>query len=139
MWWPPLRFLCHSPWTPGAAHPTLPPQCRLGVLWMTERAPAECPCLAILICLRIWQSSRLILCKQTMKCGLRPHSLCSKIWERDLIDEEIESLTSAFGDFAKVSCTHRVSIISLICNVAKTSRILERARAPTLSRDDVMP
>ena len=33
---------------------------------------------------------------------------------------------SAFGDFAKVSCTHNVSIISLICNVAKTSSILER-------------
>ena len=58
--------------------------------------------------------------------------MCSKIWERDLIDEEIESLTSAFGDFAKVSCTHNVSIISLICNVAKTSRILERVRANIL-------
>lgn len=52
--------------------------------------------------------------------------LCSKIWERDLIEEEIQSLMSAFGDFAKVSCTHNVSIISLICNVAKTSSILER-------------
>ncbi|CAL5225186.1 g7969 [Coccomyxa viridis] len=50
----------------------------------------------------------------------------SKIWERDLIEEEIQSLMSAFGDFAKVSCTHNVSIISLICNVAKTSSILER-------------
>ena len=54
--------------------------------------------------------------------------LCSKIWERDLIEEEIQSLMSAFGDFAKVSCTHNVSIISLICNVAKTSSILERVR-----------
>ena len=54
------------------------------------------------------------------------HMLCSKIWERDLIEEEIQSLMSAFGDFAKVSCTHNVSIISLICNVAKTSSILER-------------
>ena len=64
--------------------------------------------------------------------------MCSKIWERDLIEEEIESLTSAFGDFAKVSCTHRVSIISLICNVAKTSRILERVRAPILPYDGVI-
>lgn len=42
------------------------------------------------------------------------------------MDEEIQSLMSAFGDFAKVSCTHNVSIISLICNVKKTSSILER-------------
>lgn len=59
--------------------------------------------------------------------------MSSKIWERDLIDEEIQSLMSAFGDFAKVSCTHNVSIISLICNVAKTSSILERVSHPPRS------
>ncbi len=52
--------------------------------------------------------------------------VCSKIWDRELIEEEIEALMSAFAGFAKVSCTHSVSIISLICNVARTSNILER-------------
>ena len=68
-----------------------------------------------------------------MSKGVRQAWMSSKIWERDLIDEEIQSLMSAFGDFAKVSCTHNVSIISLICNVAKTSSILERVSHPPRS------
>ena len=58
---------------------------------------------------------------------------CSKIWDRELIEEEIEALMSAFSGFAKVSCTHNVSIISLICNVARTSNILERVTSLLLS------
>ncbi|EIE26095.1 aspartate kinase [Coccomyxa subellipsoidea C-169] len=60
----------------------------------------------------------------------------SKIWDRELIEEEIEALMSAFSGFAKVSCTHNVSIISLICNVARTSNILERVFR-VLGRQDV--
>jgi hypothetical protein len=55
---------------------------------------------------------------------------CSKIWDRELMYEEVEALRDAFSGFAKVSCTHGVSIISLICNVARTSNILERVRVP---------
>jgi hypothetical protein len=65
-----------------------------------------------------------------MTCTLVSRAACSKIWERELIEEEVQSLMAAFAGFARVSCTHAVSIISLICNVARTSHILERARRP---------
>jgi hypothetical protein len=63
---------------------------------------------------------------------------CRRIWERELIEEEVQSLMAAFSGFARVSCTHSVSIISLICNVARTSAILERVSALFLSCADRM-
>lgn len=48
------------------------------------------------------------------------------LWERDLIDEELESLMTAFGGVAKASYRRGMSILSLICNVQRTSIILER-------------
>lgn len=49
------------------------------------------------------------------------------LWERDLIDEELESLMNAFKGVAITSYRRGMSIISLICNVQRTSEILERA------------
>jgi len=51
----------------------------------------------------------------------------SRIWSRDLIDDELDSLVSSFTDIAKVSYQRRMAIISIICNVERTSEILERA------------
>ena len=48
------------------------------------------------------------------------------LWERDLIDEELESLMNAFAGVAKTSYRRGYSILSLICNVDKSSEILER-------------
>ena len=48
------------------------------------------------------------------------------LWERDLIDEELEALMEAFKGVAKTSYRRGYSILSLICNVKKTSEILER-------------
>lgn len=53
------------------------------------------------------------------------------LWERDLIEEELESLMTAFGGIAKASYRRGMSIISLICNVQRTSTILERVRGWT--------
>ena len=44
------------------------------------------------------------------------------------MDYEMEALLRSFEGTARVSCQHGMSIISLICNVARTSEILEQAR-----------
>lgn len=44
------------------------------------------------------------------------------------MDYEMEALMRSFEGTARVSCQHGMSIISLICNVARTSEILEQAR-----------
>jgi hypothetical protein len=54
----------------------------------------------------------------------------SKFWDRDLIDEELESLKRSLAHVATVTVHRGFSIISLICNVERTSQILERVRAP---------
>ena len=46
------------------------------------------------------------------------------------MDYEMEALMRSFEGTARVSCQHGMSIISLICNVARTSEILEQARPP---------
>jgi aspartate kinase len=48
------------------------------------------------------------------------------LWERDLIDEELDSLMKDFDGIAKTSYRRGMSIMSLICNIEKTSAILER-------------
>ena len=48
------------------------------------------------------------------------------LWERDLIDEELDSLMAAFDGVAKASYRRGMSILSLICNVKRTAEILER-------------
>eukprot|EP00890_Picochlorum_soloecismus_P004047 jgi/Picsp_1/4643/NSC_02013-R1_precursor monofunctional aspartokinase len=58
------------------------------------------------------------------------------LWERDLIDEELESLMKAFTGVAKTSYRRGMSILSLICNVKRTSEILERVFR-VLGRDNV--
>eukprot|EP00884_Botryococcus_braunii_P010481 jgi/Botrbrau1/19434/Bobra.0338s0057.1 len=50
----------------------------------------------------------------------------SKFWDRDLIDEELEGLKRSLSHVATVSVHRGYSIISLICNVDRTSQILER-------------
>jgi len=49
------------------------------------------------------------------------------LWERDLIEEELESLMCAFEGWATASYRRGMSIVSLICNVRRTSEVLERA------------
>lgn len=48
------------------------------------------------------------------------------LWERDLIDEELDALMVAFAGIATASYRRGMSILSLICNVQRTSEILER-------------
>ncbi|KAL3149573.1 hypothetical protein ABBQ32_002349 [Trebouxia sp. C0010 RCD-2024] len=52
----------------------------------------------------------------------------SKMWSRDLVDAELDALVSAFKakGIARVSYKRAMSCVSLICNVEKTSQILER-------------
>lgn len=62
--------------------------------------------------------------------------LCySKMWSRDLVDAELDALVSAFKakGIARVSYKRAMSCVSLICNVEKTSQILERVRPAQLS------
>jgi aspartate kinase len=51
------------------------------------------------------------------------------LWERDLIEDELHNLMHHFDGIAKASYRRGMSIISLICNVQRTSEILERVRA----------
>jgi len=53
---------------------------------------------------------------------------CSRLWSRSLIDAEFDALIACFEGIAKVSLQQNMSILSLICNVEKTSEILERVR-----------
>lgn len=48
------------------------------------------------------------------------------LWERDLIDEELDSLMDAFKGWATASYRRGMSILSLICSVEKTNFILAR-------------
>lgn len=52
----------------------------------------------------------------------------SKMWSRDLVDAELDALVAAFKakGIARVSYKRAMSCVSLICNVEKTSQILER-------------
>ena len=48
------------------------------------------------------------------------------LWERDLIDEELDSLMDAFEGWATASYRRGMSILSLICSKEKTNFILAR-------------
>jgi aspartate kinase len=48
------------------------------------------------------------------------------LWERDLIQEEMEALMHDFDGIAQSRYRRGMAIISLICNVQRTSTILER-------------
>lgn len=48
------------------------------------------------------------------------------LWERDLIDGELDALMAAFKGWATANYRRGMSILSLICNVERTSEILER-------------
>ncbi|KAA6416650.1 MAG: aspartate kinase [Trebouxia sp. A1-2] len=52
----------------------------------------------------------------------------SKMWSRDLVDAELDALVAAFKakGIARVNYKRAMSCVSLICNVEKTSQILER-------------
>jgi aspartate kinase len=56
----------------------------------------------------------------------------ARMWSRDLIAEELSHLASRFEGIAKVKVASGVSILSLICNAARSSEILKRVRAPLL-------
>jgi aspartate kinase len=63
-----------------------------------------------------------------------PHP--ARIWSRDLIEEEMEGLMTGFEGIAKARYRRGMAIISLICNVRRTSAILERAFR-VLNREDI--
>lgn len=48
------------------------------------------------------------------------------VWQRDLVDEELEALSDELKVFADVSHRRNVSIVCLICDVTRTSVVLER-------------
>lgn len=52
----------------------------------------------------------------------------SKSWSRDLVDAELDALVAAFKakGIARVSYQRSMACVSLICNVQRTSEILER-------------
>ena len=56
-----------------------------------------------------------------------------QLWSRGLVDSELEALVAAFEGIARASYQKNVSIISLICNVQRTSHILERVRLTGLA------
>lgn len=58
---------------------------------------------------------------------------CSKMWSRDLVDAELDALVAAFKakGIARVNYKRAMSCVSLICNVEKTSQILERVSNPS--------
>ena len=55
------------------------------------------------------------------------------MWSRDLVDAELDALVAAFKakGIARVSYKRAMSCVSLICNVEKTSQILERVSNPS--------
>lgn len=57
-------------------------------------------------------------------------------WNREVIDEELDDLVSDFKGIATCKYTRGVSIVSLICNVSRTSEILERTFR-VLGREDI--
>lgn len=52
----------------------------------------------------------------------------ARLWSRDLIAEELQHLVDRFEGIAKVKVASGVSILSLICNVERSSEILQRVR-----------
>ena len=54
----------------------------------------------------------------------------AKLWSRDLIAEELDHLAARFDGIARVKVASGVSILSLICNAARSSEILKRVRLP---------
>jgi aspartate kinase len=54
---------------------------------------------------------------------------CARLWSRDLIADELDRLAQRFEGIAKVKVASNVSIVSLICNAARSSAILKRVRA----------
>jgi len=54
----------------------------------------------------------------------------ARLWERDLVEPELDALAAALGataGAAAVSITRGVGCVSLICDVGRTAPILERA------------
>lgn len=51
----------------------------------------------------------------------------ARVWSRDLVDEELQSLLAALSDVATVKATMGVACVSLVCDVARSAPILERA------------
>jgi aspartate kinase len=60
----------------------------------------------------------------------------SRVWERELVDSELDALLSSLSRFAAATATRNVGCVSLICNVARTAEILERAFG-VLKREEI--
>lgn len=50
----------------------------------------------------------------------------SRIWTKEMMDTELKATLEEFNELAETSVRNGVSIISLICNVERSSEILER-------------
>ena len=60
----------------------------------------------------------------------------SRVWERELVDSELDALLASLSRFAAATATRNVGCVSLICNVARTAEILERAFG-VLKREEI--
>lgn len=60
----------------------------------------------------------------------------SRVWERELVDSELDALLFSLSRFAAATATRNVGCVSLICNVARTAEILERAFG-VLKREEI--
>ena len=60
----------------------------------------------------------------------------SRVWERERVDSELDALLSSLSRFAAATATRNVGCVSLICNVARTAEILERAFG-VLKREEI--
>lgn len=51
----------------------------------------------------------------------------ARMWDRDLVEEELQSLLTALSAVASVRATMSVACVSLVCDVSRSAPILERA------------
>ena len=51
----------------------------------------------------------------------------ARMWDRDLVEEELQSLLTALSAVASVRATMGVACVSLVCDVSRSAPILERA------------
>jgi aspartate kinase len=51
----------------------------------------------------------------------------ARVWSRDLVDSELDALLVALARVSKATATRGVACVSLVCDVARSAAILERA------------
>lgn len=105
----------------GAAGKAETTQAGHAALWLAPHAPPIAGSLAPHQSFCCIAGALSLLQHRTPRCPPR-----RTLWERDLIEEELQHLMHEFDGMANASYRRGMSIISLICNVQRTSLILER-------------